>query len=472
MVDPVRPFAALAALLARLGIIERDRLTATVDLAWPRVITGFAIMSKQTADLAMVGSVLGAQAVAGLAFAGAYWTVGKFVAIGLAGGTVGLVSQHYGGGESARAALLVKQSVWVALVLAVPVVAGFVAFADPLIALLSDDAAAVGYGTTYLGIVAPALVFEFLNMIASRTYAGVSDTFTPMVVRAGGAVLNVILSGALIFGFGWGVAGAATGTAVATGAVTLTFSWGMFGRGYFGRGASPVALSLAGPQFDRELLGQLLRVSTPLIARRVSQGLATFPLLAITASFGSATVAALEVGRRVRNIANSTSWGFSIASSTLVGQALGAGEEGEATAYGTQIITLAAVVHLFVAAGVILLAEPIATIFVADPAAIALSATFIAVSAVSLVALGVDGSATGALRGAGDTRIPFYASLVGLYIFTLPVAYLGTVTALGEAALYVALVLETGVPAAVTLWRFRTGKWRAVSRDYRPEAES
>jgi Na+-driven multidrug efflux pump len=49
------------------------------------------------------------------------------------------------------------------------------------------------------------------------------------------------------------------------------------------------------------------------------------------------------------------------------------------------------------------------------------------------------------------------------------VAYLGTVTALGETALYVALVLETGVPSAVTLWRFRTGKWRAVSRDYRPD---
>ena len=472
MVDLSRPFAVLAALLARLGIIERDRLTATVDLAWPRVITGFAIMSKQTADLAMVGSVLGAPAVAGLAFAGAYWTVGKFVAIGLAGGTVGLVSQNYGGGESARAALLVKQSVWVALALAVPVVAGFVLFADPLIALLSNDAAAVGYGTTYLGIVAPALAFEFLNMIASRTYAGVSDTFTPMVIRAGGGVLNILISGVLIFGAGWGVAGAAVGTAVSTGLVTLAFSWGMFGRDYFGRGASPVALSIGGPQLDRELLGQLVRVSTPLIARRVAQGLATFPLLAITDSFGSETVAALEVGRRVRNLANSTSWGLSIASSTLVGQALGAGEESEATAYGGQIITLAFVIHVVVAAVVIAFAEPIAALFVDEAAAVALSATFVAVSALSLIAMGVDGSATGALRGAGDTQVPFYASLIGLYVFTLPVAYLGIVTSLGVTALFVALLLETAVPAAVTLWRFRTGAWRAVSRDYRPEAET
>ena len=464
--------AAIASLLARVGIIERDRLTATVDLAWPRIITGFAIMSKQTADLAMVGLAVGAPAVAGLAFAGAYWTVGKFVAIGLAGGTVGLVSQNYGGDAADRAATVVKQSIWVALALGLPIVVGYALFADRLIALLSDEPAAVGYGTTYLGIVAPALLCEFLNMIASRTYAGVSDTFTPMVIRAGGGVLNILISGTLIFGAGWGVAGAAVGTAVATGLVTLFFSWGMFGRDYFGRGASPVALSVGGPQLDRELLGQLVRVSTPLIARRVAQGLATFPLLAITDSFGSETVAALEVGRRVRNLANSTSWGLSIASSTLVGQALGAGKESEATAYGSQIITLAFVIHVIVAAVVIALAEPIAALFVDDAAAVALSATFVAVSALSLIAMGVDGSATGALRGAGDTQVPFYASLIGLYVFTLPVAYLGIVTQLGVTALFVALVLETAVPSAVTLWRFNTGAWRAVSRDYRPGAES
>ena len=464
--------AIVASLLARAGIIERDRLRATVDLAWPRVITGFAIMSKQTVDLAMVGLAVGAPAVAGLAFAGAYWTVGKFVAIGLAGGTVSLVSQNYGGGASDRAARVVKQSVWLALLLAVPVVGIYTLFAGSLIGLLSSDSVAIGHGTVYLAIVAPALLFEFLNMIASRTYAGVSDTLTPMVVRAGGAVLNIALSGLLIFGFGMGVAGAAVGTAVSVVAVTLVFSWGMFGRTYFGRGASPVALSVGGPQFDRELIGQLVSVSTPLIARRLAEGIVTFPLLAIADSFGSEVVAAFEVGRRVRNLANSASWGLSIASSTLVGQELGSGAESEAKAYGRQIISLAAVIHVIVASGVVVFAEPIASLFVTDPDAIALSATFIAISAVSLVALGIDGSATGALRGAGDTRIPFYASLVGLYVFALPVAALGVVTPLGVTALYLALLVETAVPASITLWRFRSDRWQAVSREYRPSAEA
>jgi len=89
----LRGAAALAATtvasaLDRTGVIDRDRLTETLDLAWPRIVTGFAIMSKNTVDLAVIGIVLGAPAVAGIAFAFAYWQLAKFVSIGLAGGTV------------------------------------------------------------------------------------------------------------------------------------------------------------------------------------------------------------------------------------------------------------------------------------------------------------------------------------------------------------------------------------------------
>jgi len=364
--------------------------------------------------------------------------------------------------------MVVKQSVWLVLLLAVPIVTGYGVFADLLIGLLSSDAEVVGYGATYLAVVAPGLLFEFLNIIASRTFAGVSDTFTPMVVRAGSAVMNVLLSGILIFGFGWGVVGAAVGTAVSTGLVTLVFAWGMFGRSYFGRGASPVALSLGGPQIDVGLVRQLVTVSTPLVARRLAEGLIAFPLLGIADNFGAEAVAALEVGRRVRSLANSVTWGFSIAASTLVGQCLGRGDETEAKAFGSEIIRLSLVVYLFVAAGVAGFAEPIASVFVDDPAAIALTTSFVVVAAVSVIPLGVDGSATGTLRGAGDTQIPFYASLVGLYLCALPTAYLGVVTPLGVTALYIALVVETSVPASITLWRFRTDRWKAVSRAYRP----
>jgi Na+-driven multidrug efflux pump len=125
------------------------------------------------------------------------------------------------------------------------------------------------------------------------------------------------------------------------------------------------------------------------------------------------------------------------------------------------------VVYGVAAALVVALADPIAAVFV-DDAAGGVTATFVAVAAVSAVALGGDGSVTGTLCGAGDTRVPFLATLAGLYLVALPVAYLGTISALGASALLLALLAETGVPALVNVARFRTRRWLAVSRSYRP----
>jgi putative MATE family efflux protein len=454
--------------LASVGVIDERRLAETLGLAWPRVVTGFAIMSKRTVDLAVVGWAIGGTAVAGLTLANAYWMAAKFGAIGLAGGTIALVSQNYGGGEGERAARVVELGLVAATALAAPIVALYLLAPRPLVALLGSDPTAIGHGTAYLVVVAPGLLFEFLNLVASRTYAGVGDTVTPMAVRAGGAALNVALSVGFVFGAGLGVEGAALGTTLATATVSVVFAWGMTGRSYGGRGASPIPVGVPSLDFDPALVRQLLRVSAPLVGRRTAEGLVVFPLLAIASTFGPVAVAAVGVGRQVRALLNSFSWGFSIASSTLVGQRLGAGQEGEAEAYGAGITRLSLVVYLLAAGVTVLVAEPLAGVFVDDPADVALSAAFVAVAAVSAVPLGVNASATGALRGAGDTRVPFLASLLGLYAFALPVAWLGTVTPLGVLALQVALLVETTVPMLVNLHRFRTNRWKAVSRGYRP----
>ncbi|ELY53680.1 MATE family efflux transporter [Natronolimnohabitans innermongolicus] len=460
--------------LERLGVIDAERFGPTADLAWPRIVTGFAIMSKQTADLAMVGIAVGTAGTAGLAFALAFWEIVTMLGLGLAGGTVSLVSQNYGGEETERASLVVKQSVLLAVALALPLVATFWLFADVLIGFFSGEADSLAHGVTYLTLVAPAVLFELLNLIASRTYTGVGDTFTEMVARAGGAVLNIALSAVFIFGFGMGVAGAAIGTTLSTGFVTVVLAWGMVGRSYgaLGMEPSPVPITRSGGWFDAALLGQVIEISAPEIGRRLAQGIVVFPLLWIAAAFGPVVVTALEVGRRVRGMINSINWGLSLAASSLVGQELGSNDEAGAGAYGEGIIRLAIVTFAGVAVVVVALSEPIAGVFVSGSDEVALAGTFVAVGAISAIGFGIDGTAAGALLGAGDTRLPFVAALIGRYVFAVPAATLGLVTPLGVAALYLALLLETFVPGGINYWLFRRGRWKAVSRRYRPSPET
>ncbi|WP_318570234.1 MATE family efflux transporter [Salinigranum marinum] len=464
---PRRLAAALAAFLATAGVIEERRLHETTDLAWPRILTGFAIMSKRTVDLAIVGIAIGPTAVAGLTLANAYWTVGKFVFVGLAGGTIALVSQNYGGDDVGRASRTVEASLLLAGIVALPLVGLLVVGSRPLVGFVGSDATTLGYGATYLAIVAPGLFFESLNLVASRTYAGVGDTLTPMALRTTGALLNVVLSGGLVLGAGYGVAGAAIGTTLSTVFVAVAFAWGLSGRSYGGRGASPVPVTFARLP-DRDLCRQLVTVSAPLVARRVAQTAAVFPLLAIAATFGPLVVAAVGVARQVRALLDSFGWGFSIATSTLVGQSLGRGEEATAAAYGWEITKLSVVVYVSTAAVVAVFARPVAAVFVGSEG-LSVATSFVRVAVVSAVPLGVDGTVTGTLRGAGDTNVPLVATLAGLYLVALPVAWLGSVTALGVAGLLLALVAETLVPMVVNVARFRAGTWKAISRTYRPQ---
>ena len=454
---------ALASALERGGVIEEKRLRRTTELAWPRIVTGFSIMSKHTVDIALVGWTVGATAVAGLSFAFAYWSIAKFVGIGLAGGTVSLVSRSYGGEDRHTASVTVLQSLWVSVLLSLPFVVAYAAFSTELIGVFGSDTEVIEAGGTYLAVVAPALVFEFLNLIGSRTYAGVGDTVTPMVIRAGGAVLNILLSGVLVFGRGMGVVGVAIGTVVSVAAVTVFLGWGMLGRRYglLGMSPSPVSLVPEGesPRFDLSVTRDLLGVSVPLMARKVSETAVIFPLLWIASSFGPVVVAGFEVGRRIRGLLTSFNWGLATASSTLVGQKLGAGDTSEAVEYGTSIIRLSAVVYLIASGFVVVFAAPIAAFFVSGPEEVAQATTFVRVGAVSGLAFGVNGATTGALLGAGDTRLPFVTSIVGQYVLALPVAAVGLVTPLGVGGLYIAFVLGMAFPAVANMLRFRGGKW-------------
>ena len=452
------------------------------DLAWPRIVTGVARMSKSAADVAMVGTALGSAAIAGVGFATPFWGLAFAIGSGIAGATISLVSQRYGADATDTLSLAVSTSALVVAALTLPLAAVFWAFPEYLVGLIAEDAATLAYGTKYLHVVALGVPFAGLNLVGSRTLVGADDAWTPMVLRASGAVVNVAINAVLIFSLGMGVVGAAIGTVAANVFVLSLFVAGLAGARVPFVGEFPVTVDAARPHATLAEVRDVVAIGVPLVFTNVARRAAQVPLLAIVALFGPNVAAAYVVGRRVRDLLGTPGWGFSLASSSLVGQALGTGDERTAGAYAKEVLLFGTVVYAIGAVTVFALAEQVAGVFVDDPAMIPLVAPFVAVAAISVVFRGVSSGATGPLRASGDTRWPFYGEVLGLYAFTLPLAYLGAVavplgpleaaTPLGITALYAALVLETLVPAVVTFYRFDTGSWKAISRAYRPDAAS
>src|SRR5690606_6484201 len=343
-------------------------------------------------------------------------------------------------------------------------------FAEPLVGIIGRDEETIAFGADYLRVASTSMSFTALSMVASRTLLAANDSWSPMVVRAGGALLNIGLNAVFIFVLDLGVVGAALGTVISDLAVASAFLWGLTRGSLPGIGWLPVKLDWSAPHWERTTARHLAKISTPLVLTNIGQHGGQFPMLAVVSLFGPQVVAAFVIALRIRGLMNTPGWGFGLASSSLVGQSLGLNREEEAGAYAQDALRFAVTVYVIAAAIVFVLADPVSRLFVSDPVVVGMTKTLLRVACLSVVLWGVMNGSLGPLRASGDTIWPFVGQMIGLFGLALPAAYLGAVTSLGLAGLYLALLLETGVPAAVTYYRFRSNRWKLVSRAYRPAA--
>lgn len=135
---------------------------------------------------------------------------------------------------------------------------------------MSNDPAVVTLGGNYLRVVGIGIPFAGLNLIGSRTLVGTDDAWTPMVIRAGGAVVNIAINAVLIFGLGLGVVGAALGTVLANVVITATFAFGLTHGRIPLVGTFEITLNPFGTYVDSETIRQLVDIGMPMIGKNLA----------------------------------------------------------------------------------------------------------------------------------------------------------------------------------------------------------
>lgn len=457
--------------LARLGLVDAERVRRTTDLAWPRIVTGLARMSKSAVDVAMVGVAVGGSAIAGVGIAGPFWGFAFSIGGGIAAGTIALVSQRYGAEAWDELALVVRSSACLAVLATVPLAIVLFVIPEQLLSMISSEPAVIEQGSLYLRYISIGVPFAALNLVGSRVLVGADDAYTAMLVRAIGAVLNIVINAVLIFGFGMGVMGAAIGTALSNMIVCVGFAIGLTAGSIPVAGTFPVTVDPRGTYVDLGTMLDLVTIGTPVIGRSLIWVGAELPMFALLDLFGQDVLSAYVIARRIWAVIGTPGWGFGLAASSLVGQEIGAGAETVAESYGREITRFAFATYLVFSLTVAIFAEQAVLLFVDDPGEVSLSVAVALVYAACIASVlrGVSTASAGALDGSGDTRWTFMAQAVGMFGCAIPLVYLGATTPLGLWGLYLAFFAEGAVPAGLNWYRFQTGKWKAIGRGYRPE---
>ena len=438
---------------------RESELRAMFSLAAPLVLTELGWMAMGIVDTMFVGRV-SAEAIGAVSLGTSVFYAIAVFASGLLLGLDTLVSQSFGAGDLDDCHHSLINGIWLALFL-IPGVMGFVWLMVPAMARFGINASVLRDTTPYIRALnwsAPPLLLFF----CLRRYLQSIGVVRPILLTLITANL-VNAAGNWIFVFGnfgaprMGAEGAGWSTCVSRVYMLVAMVLIIWRR-------DPKAFVVSWrPDFPR--IGRLLALGLPAAGQI---GLETSVFATVTILIGKLSSAILA-GHQIALTVVSTTFmmplGISSAAAVRVGHAIGRRDPEGASRAGWTALAFGAGVMSLGALAMLIIPQAIARLFTPEAAIIAGAAPLLRVAAFFQLFDGLQVTATGALRGAGDTRTPMLCHFAGYWILGLPLgAFLCFRESLGAVGLWMGLSAGLIVIGMVLVWF-----WRRTARGLRGE---
>jgi MATE family multidrug resistance protein len=407
------------------------------------------------------------------AIAAIHWLVllAIFLIGGVAMGVQTLAAQAFGAGRFRRASRVAWLGLW-ASVLTIPAFGLTVAVGPAMIrafGLQPDvETLAIEFWVPRMigGPLAAAL------WAANAFFNGIGRTRVTLAVGLIVLGSNALLNEIFIFRFGWGMAGAAWATTAAE-LIGVAIAIRMI------LSAEPrfAARLTWRPRIRRIVALVMLGLPMAMTASADLGAAALFQLMMV--QYGVVDGAATQIVTIFTALAYMPGIGLALAGTTLVGQAIGAGDHGWAERLGNRVIAIVACYMGGVGIVIALVGDWLVPAFVnpADPRAaevIALCSSLLWLAAAYQFFDGVNFASAFCLRGAGDARVPALIVLACGTLVFLPLTHLLTFApgegwfdaapGLGFGAVggwYAILVYVLLIGSALWL-RWKTGAWKRI----------
>jgi putative MATE family efflux protein len=434
---------------------------ALVRLSVPIILANILQSAYQLTDTFWVGRLpAGAAAVAAVSLSFPI----NFLCISFAGGlpiagTV-LIAQYRGKGDEKAVSHVAAQTLLLCLVVSLVLAVGGFLLSAPIMKFMNPAPDVLPDAVRFMQVTFLGFVFVFGFFAYQGLMRGVGIVYPPMFIVLLTVLLNFILDPFFIFGFGpvpaMGVSGAAMATLYTQAAATA------IGMGLLLRKRSEVHLHWRDFKPDWRLMGKLFKIGGPSSVEQSTQALGMTLMMLLVTTFGTDPVAAYGIGTRVLSVVLIPAMGLSLATSTLVGQNIGAGRMERAVK--TSGISAALSFGILLAAGIFFyfMGEPLSRLLMPKGgAAIDESAQLIRIVAFCFPFLGVQQVFTGTLRGAGDTVAPMLLAIASLWILRFPMAYvLSKHTSLGAVGIWWAVSISIIVSAILAAMWYLRGDWK------------
>lgn len=389
-------------------------------LALPVVLAELGWMTMGMVDALMVGP-LGPEAIGAVGLGSAIFMGTCIFAMGLLLGLDTLVSHAFGRGDIRECHRWLVHGVVLALILTLPVTVLMWWIASSLAGWgLAPEVLPLANG--YLRVVTLSVLPLLLYAAFRRYLQGMGIVRPVMIALFTANLANVFANWVLIYGMlgapRLGVEGAAWATELSRVAMAGFLLATILYRERTARSGVFECLRIERGWFTR-----LLGLGTPAAAQLTLEVGAFAAATALAGRLAPASLAAHQIAINYAAFTFMVPLGIASAGAVRVGHAVGRGDAAAAERAGWTAL-LFAVLFMTVAAAVFLLVpRALLRAFSSDAGVLAVGVNLLFVAAVFQLFDGVQGVATGVLRGLGDTRTPMLWNLGGHWVVGLPSGY-------------------------------------------------
>lgn len=438
----------------------RDEIRATVALAWPLILTNLTQSLIQSTDVLLLGWAGSSMLAAGTLGINLYYAFLIF-GIGLVTAAAPMVAKELGARRHSVRDVrrTVRQTMWSALAMVVPIWA-VLWHTQPILLALGQDPTLAAGGETFVRAMMWGMLPALWYLVLRSFVSALEQPVWSLIVGLAGVTFNAFLNYGLIFGkFGLpelGLRGAGIGSTCANSFMFLAMAavimlhprfrrYHLFGR-FWGS--------------DWQRFREVWRLGLPIAVTLALEVTIFNSAVFLMGLIGPESIAAHAVALQIAAFTFMVPLGLSQAVTVRVGLAFGRRDREAIARAGWTAFALGVSFMALMALAMLLFPRQLVQLFL-DPAApgngpvIALAVSFLFIAALFQIFDGAQSVAAGMLRGLHDTKIPMaYAALSYWGVALATSVALGFWLGWEGVGIWIGLATGLAVVAALLLGRW------------------
>ena len=398
-------------------LTEGPIFSKLIGFAIPVILGNLCFQLYNVVDSIVVGNYVGTDALAAVGAVFPIMMLFNALFMGVSMGAQIVISQTFGAKDEQGLRTVTNTAITLAIIIGAAITVVGTPLARPMLALIKTPANIIDDSAVYLMIIFAGTLGNVFYNLGSGALRGMGDSRWPLVAMLVSSVTNIVLDLVFVIAFDMGVAGVAWATSIAH------FLSGMIPLWRIQSGAYPVRLYMKDITHpDGWAASRIFKLGLPSSVQNAAMSLGSIVIQSFANSFGSNFIAANTIIMKADGFAIMPMMGLGMASTSFVGQNIGAGKIDRAKkgVHAGQISAL--VVGVVVGAALYAFGEYIMRAFGADGQVLMMGVSGIRFLAFCYVFVGLDQVTGGAMRGAGAAIAPAITS-ISSNLFRIPLAY-------------------------------------------------